>query len=92
MMEAQYKISAVYFPHPSELELTWEDIQTGEHASLCVKVTKEQGEAVSKVVPPCSYIPACVNEKPATVFQRCEAADLLRKIISLIESEIFPFI
>ena len=57
-MEAEYKISAVYFPHPSELELTWKNIQTGAEAWLTVKVSKEEGERVSSVVPPCVYVSA----------------------------------
>lgn len=56
--KAEYNISACYFPKCSELELTWENIETGERADISVKVTKEQGEMVSNIVPPCVYFTA----------------------------------
>jgi len=52
-MEATHKISAVYLPNRNYVELTWEDIDTEERASLTVQVDKETGEAISRVVPPC---------------------------------------
>lgn len=57
-MEATHKISAVYYPKSGEMDLTWEDTETGKAAYLTVKVSTEEGERVSDVVGPCVYFGA----------------------------------
>ena len=65
-MKATHKISAVYFPKVSEIELTWEDIKTGESAWLVAKITPKEGNQIAKIVPPCVYSGAIVNNKDCT--------------------------
>jgi hypothetical protein len=60
--EATHKISAVYFPGSGEVELTWEDIETGEVAALTVGVSPEQGETIARVVVPCGYSDAIMTD------------------------------
>ena len=63
-MEATHKISVVFFPKTLELELTWEDIETGENAKLTTKVSDMKiGIAISNVVPPCVYCFAVVKKE-----------------------------
>ena len=40
-MEAEFKISAVYYPYDSLIELTWECIETGEVVTLPRKLIKK---------------------------------------------------
>ncbi len=54
-IEATHKISAVYYPGDSFIDLTWEDIETGEMAFLSVQVNRDKGEAICRVVSPCVY-------------------------------------
>ena len=53
--KATYKISATYFPHLGEVELTWENLDTGEECSLTKHVTEAEGKRLAKVVPCCVY-------------------------------------
>jgi len=63
-LEATHKISAVFFPLKLELELTWEDIETGQRVGLTTKVPDlVTGEKITKVVPPCVYHPAIIEKE-----------------------------
>jgi hypothetical protein len=72
-MKAEFEISVVYFPAKHELELTWRDLETNKYAGITVKVTKQQGESVSDVVPPCVYV------KAVTKKGKCDACELEEK-------------
>jgi len=60
--EATHKISAVYYPRLNEVELTWENISTGDHAGLTAKVTPKDGGAIAHTVAPCVYQGAVVTD------------------------------
>jgi len=62
-MEATHKISACYFPARDEVDLTWEDIETGNIAQLTTKVPEEVGGAITSTVMPCVYIEAVTKER-----------------------------
>lgn len=62
-MEATHKITACYFPKVGEIELTWEDLETGEVATLTTKVDKKTGEQISKVVMACVYHGAILGKE-----------------------------
>lgn len=63
-MEATHKISVVFFPTKLELELTWEDIETGQRVGITTKVPDlETGEKIAKIVPPCVYHPAITRKE-----------------------------
>jgi hypothetical protein len=62
-VEATHKITACYFPKTKEVELTWEDLESGEIASLTTKVDNKTGNQISKVVMACVYHYAIVKEK-----------------------------
>ena len=59
-MEATHKISAVYVPGTGEVDLTWEDLTTGEGARLTARVDDATGEQIAKTVMPCVYSGAVV--------------------------------
>lgn len=70
MNEATHRISACYFPAKQELDLTWEDIETGERAGLTVpNVVPKVGLQIAKTVPPCVYGAAVVCASAAYVKQ-----------------------
>jgi len=54
-MEATHKISAVYFPGTREVELSWEEIETGKTISITAKITHEHGCKIAEIIPPCVY-------------------------------------
>jgi len=60
-MQATHKISAVYFPSSGEVELTIEDIDTGELVYFTAPVNEKIGKAISKVVPACVYVGAVIT-------------------------------
>jgi|GEM_PF-5064911 len=61
MEKPTHKISACYFPGKGEVELTWENLETGERAELTTKVSKGIGERISKTVMACVYHEATVD-------------------------------
>ncbi len=61
--EATHKISAVYFPGREEVELSFENIETGRSISLITKVSPETGKRIAEIVPPCVYHSAVINDK-----------------------------
>lgn len=64
-MKPTHKISACYFSKIGEIELTWEDLETGEVATLTTKVDEATGKQISKIVPSCIYLNAIIkNAKP----------------------------
>ena len=56
-MKATHSISAVTYEN-GEVYLTWDDLETGEHFGITVKINKEQCQQLRKVVPPCVYLGA----------------------------------
>lgn len=63
MEEATHIITGVYFPGLGEVELTWEDLLTGEKAFLTTTVTPEEGIQIAKAIPPCVYSGATVQDR-----------------------------
>ena len=55
MHQATHKISAVYYPFDNTVELTGENIETGEVATLTTTVDAATGEKIAEVVTPCGY-------------------------------------
>lgn len=60
-MKATHNISAVYFPKDSIIELTWEEVTTGNTATLTTYADKSVGTAIAEVVSPCVYHQAAVK-------------------------------
>lgn len=60
--KATLEVTACYFPKKGEVELTWEDIETGKKAWLTTKVTPEEGNRISNVVMACVYHGAITKE------------------------------
>ena len=61
-MEATLKVSAVYY-NDGLLELSWEDIETGETAWLeLMNVDEKKGREITSVVLPCVYHGALVSQ------------------------------
>jgi len=58
---ATHYITAVYYPKINEIELTWEDIETGKRAALVTKVSPEKGNQIAEVIYPCVNQPAAVK-------------------------------
>ena len=52
-----HQISAVTY-ESGETDLTWDDLETGEHFGVTIKLTKEQCQQLAKVVPPCVVLDA----------------------------------
>ena len=57
-----HEISAVYCPNSQELELTWEDCQSGKKEHLLVVVPGDKGEAIADIVPLWVSSPAVIKE------------------------------
>ena len=62
--KATHTISAVHFTEAGEVDLTWENIETGETASLTAKVDAADGHEIAKVVPPLIFSGARADEIP----------------------------
>lgn len=73
-METTYKISACYFPGTSEVELTYESLESGESCHLTLPCTHEQGESLVEVIGPCVYYNAVKASRVA------ELEDVNRKL------------
>ena len=56
-MKATHSISAVTYEN-GEVDLTWDDLENGEHFGITVKMTEEQCQQLGKAVPPCVHLGA----------------------------------
>lgn len=52
---AELAVTACYFPGKGEADLTWERNEDGARFAMTVKVTEDQGKALSNVVYPCIF-------------------------------------
>ena len=57
MIKPTHSISAVTYKS-GEADLTWDDLETGEHFGITIKLTGEQCQQLAKGVPPCVYLDA----------------------------------
>lgn len=57
-LKPQYLISACYFPHTQECELTYERISDGKRCALTLECDEQQGEDLVGVIDPCVYFRA----------------------------------
>ena len=60
-MNVTHKISAVYYPKLGEIELTWEEIATGDSVFLTTKISNTKGKEIAQVVSPCVYHTATIK-------------------------------
>lgn len=86
MCNATHKISAVFYPHDGILELTWEDIETGEKAALTTNVPAETGRQIAKVVPTCVYHKA-ITKYPKREEHIMQANMTLKDLIAWLEQQ-----
>ena len=70
--DAEYEISACYFPGTGEAELTWRRLSDGEQCAITVSVTEEQGNELVEVIGPCVYYNARKRSDKQT---RCEGGE-----------------
>lgn len=49
-METKFKISAVYYPYDSLVELTWKCIETGEVVTFTTQVDQKNSKAISNLI------------------------------------------